>query len=435
MPESVARISVLIRSVGRPTLTRALLSVYAQDLTLRIVVVCADGRPIDGLPNPPADMTLEVSLPDHPLARGAAANHLLERAGTELALFLDDDDELLAGHLQRLAQALDEHPQAAAAFAGVQCVTGAADAPQATVHVYDRDVNWADLQLQNLLPIHAVMFRTAVVDAAPALRMAEQLEQFEDWDFWLQLMARGADFVRVPGVSAVYHLDPDAGSGHTVPDSEKRRRSLEGFARLQLARWTEGDVAALIERHSQLLGNETQRHQELQQAREQWAAAQAAYTAAVQDAARIRVDLATVQAHAAALESDRDRVTNERQALQAHTDALHRQTELLQTQITDLQVELDGRQGQIEALQARTAALQQQAEFLQTQVSALQADRDGLQGQLEAYRREGDLLAALRLDHLQQIERLQAQITAIHRSTSWRLTGPMRRVGRALAFV
>ena len=35
------------------------------------------------------------------------------------------------------------------------------------------------MQLANRLPIHAVLFRTAVVAAAPALRMDEALEQFE----------------------------------------------------------------------------------------------------------------------------------------------------------------------------------------------------------------------------------------------------------------
>lgn len=420
MSESVPRISVLIRSVARPTLSRALLSVYEQDLPVRILVVRADAAAVEGLPKPPAGMTLEVSVPGHALARSAAANHLLDRAGTELALFLDDDDELLAGHLQRLALALDEHPQAAAAYAGVRCVTGPSHTPHA-VHVYDRDVRWVDMQLQNVLPIHAVMFRTAFVQATPALRMPEQLQQFEDWDFWLQLMARGGDFVRVPGVSAVYHLDAAEGSGHAVHDSEVRGRNLEKFARLQLSRWTDRDVAALIVRQSQILGDETQRRQELEQARQQWAAAQEAQIAATQDAGRIRADLATVQEHAAALASDRDRVLDERRALESRLGTQR-------TQLAALQAEF-------EAVQAQTDVLQAHAEFLQGRNSALQSDREALQGQLEAYRREGDLLAALRLDHLQQIERLQAQVTAIHRSTSWRLTRPVRGVGRALAFV
>ena len=71
----------------------------------------------DGTAIQPGDLN-EV-LTCHPRIAPARAEHrhqpvrlLLEHATTEFALFLDDDDWLLPGHLARLVHALDEHPEA-----------------------------------------------------------------------------------------------------------------------------------------------------------------------------------------------------------------------------------------------------------------------------------------------------------------------------------
>ena len=261
---STPRITVLVRSIGRSTLAQALASLETQQLPLRVLVLQAGGeQPI--VIEPPAHPTqvqVEMIRPAQPLPRSAAANALLQQLQTEFALFLDDDDWLLPGHLARLQQALDEHPAAPAAHAGVVCQTGDRAAP-VDVHVYDDPAPWAAMQLANRLPIHAVLFRTAVVAAEPALRVDETLEQFEDWDFWLQLMARGGEFVHVPGVSAVYFIDAAAGSGHADAARPQRLRHLEAFGRRQLQRWQGRDVADLIEFQGRLAGDLAQVQQRL----------------------------------------------------------------------------------------------------------------------------------------------------------------------------
>lgn len=440
MSASPPRISVLIRSVGRPTLARALHSVHAQQLPLRVLLVRADANPAGDLPLPPPGQTIEPSVPAAPLSRSAAANHLLDRVATELAMFLDDDDELLPGHLLRLLEALDAHPAAPAAYAGVRCVSAGAD-PPVTMHVYDAAVSRIDEQLQNRLPIHAVLFRTSVVAAAPALRMDEQLDRFEDWDFWLQLMARGGDFVRVPGVSAIYHLDPDTGSGHATPDAG-RRRGLEGFAQRQLARWTPADIADLIEAQSAAARLAEAQMQRLQQAREQWSAASAALSSARDEATRTRERLAATEVRAATLEGELSGTRHERDAAQellqvkrAEFDALQRHAEELRRHADALQAEAGQRQRQLAALQERADALHAEAAAAQQRIQLHQAEAATLQSELDAHRREVAVLAALRVDHLQQIERLQGQVASLLASTSWRLTAPLRLAGRTLAFV
>ncbi len=242
-------VCVLIRTMGRVTLVEAVRSALAQTWPhVRVKVVVASGQPLPALAGELLDPRVEIIDGGQCLPRAAAANRALEAADAELALFLDDDDWLLAEHVAHLVQALHAHPEAVAAHAGVECRM-VSSSKTLKVHAFDSDITAAGMQLMNRLPIHASLFRVAAVRQMPALRFNESLECFEDWDFWLQLMARGR-FVRVQGISAVYRLDDEAGSGHAVAASALRQRMLERFGAVQLKRWTPEDVAGLIEHES-----------------------------------------------------------------------------------------------------------------------------------------------------------------------------------------
>jgi glycosyltransferase involved in cell wall biosynthesis len=383
-------VCVLIRSVDRPSLAQAVQSVLGQThARTRVRIVAARGEPLRHWPPPGAlpDERVEVLVPEQPLARSAAANRLLQDLGSEFALFLDDDDWLLPGHLQRLVQALHDTPGAVAAHAGVRCVGGDREAPH-TVHVYDDDVRWGEMQLQNRLPIHAVLFRVPSVERAPALRFDESLEHFEDWDFWLRLMARG-DFVRVPGVSALYWIDEQAGSGHSAQGSALRARMLQRLGEKQLARWTPADIARLIESDAE---RTRQQHEALQQLEGHLASSR-------QRGSQLEAQLADAVQR---WQDEQRRHAETEQALQdSHRQAGEREQAL--------------------------AALQAHAE-------AIAADRDRAQADLAAHRTEVALLAALREEHLQQIAGLHARIAGLYASTSWRLTRPVRLLGRAIAW-
>lgn len=240
--------SVLIRTTGRASLAQAVASVAAQSLQdLEIVLANAAGRPLPPLPAQPVPVRWVDT--GARLPRSAAANALLDAARGRYWLFLDDDDWLLPDHLSKLAAALEAQPQLVAAYGDVECVSDAGTPQQKIVAVYDRDFDAAALQVQNYLPIHAVLFRAAAVQAPPPCRFTPELELFEDWDFWLQLAARGP-LQRVPGVSAIYAIDPQAGSRHSDEHNALRRAMLERLGRRQLARWKPADVAQLVERES-----------------------------------------------------------------------------------------------------------------------------------------------------------------------------------------
>ena len=100
--------SILIRSMDRPTLQRALRSAALQTWgNVEIVVVAACGARHKPLPETLLGRPVRLVLPqpDRPLPRPEAANACLEAARGEWLNFLDDDDELDPAHLRTLLTA------------------------------------------------------------------------------------------------------------------------------------------------------------------------------------------------------------------------------------------------------------------------------------------------------------------------------------------
>lgn len=258
--DAAASVSVLIRTMGRASLAEAIASVRSQSFPdWQVIVLNAGGQPIEDLPRLLEGVRNRVLVPGGIVDRARAANLLLEAAASEFALFLDDDDWLLPDHLDKLVSALREQPRLVAAYGDVEAVAGARTADQHLVHTFQSDFDPVALQLQNYLPIHAVMFRVDVVRADPPSRFDPSMTLFEDWDFWLQLAAKGP-FQRVPGVSAVYAYEVEQGSSHAR--GPERQAMLAAIGARQLARWRPQDVARFIERdaaRNNLLNDSLQR--------------------------------------------------------------------------------------------------------------------------------------------------------------------------------
>ncbi|MBQ7626940.1 MAG: glycosyltransferase, partial [Rhodocyclaceae bacterium] len=198
-------ISVLIRSMNRPSLAATLESVARQQWpNLEIIIVAACGA---SHPEPPArvlDHPVRLVRSERPLRRSEAANAGLDAARGDLLCFLDDDDALLPGHFEPLVEALRAHPQAVAAYSGTS-----AETPDGHVlRVYGRPFDRTDLYLENCFPIHSVLFRREAVQAGA--RFDPAFDLCEDWDFWLQL-ARCGDFVYCEAVTALYRITEDGG--------------------------------------------------------------------------------------------------------------------------------------------------------------------------------------------------------------------------------
>ena len=191
--------------MDRAFLTQALDSVALQTYANIEVVVVAVRPGHRSLPSHCGSFPLRLVETDALVPRSAAANRGMAHAHGEFLIFLDDDDWMMPGHIERLAQVLCKHGQAFAAYTGI----GLVDADGKPMgQTFDLPFDAIRQMAGNLTPIHAVLFRATVL--AKGCHFDEALDRLEDWDFWLQ-MAKLAPMVHLPGVSAVYRIHESSG--------------------------------------------------------------------------------------------------------------------------------------------------------------------------------------------------------------------------------
>lgn len=196
-------VSVVTRTMGRPTLPRTLASVAAQShRPVEIVLVDAAAGGIA--------MKAHGGLPVRvvgggPYSRPRAANAGLQATRGAWILFLDEDDEIAPGHLANLL--------AAATVSGLPAAysqTQLVDANGPGRIFGGGPFNRPALLQSNYLAIHAVLFHRSLLATA---RFDESLATFEDWDFWLQL-SRHTGFAFTGSPTAIYHAaDGASGAG------------------------------------------------------------------------------------------------------------------------------------------------------------------------------------------------------------------------------
>ena len=217
-------ISVIVRTMGRATLGRALGRIAAQAVRpLEIVLVDAAGA----LTPMKSYQAIPVRFVSHgALDRPRAANAGLAAATGEYVLFLDEDDEIEPGHLADLLAAIAATPGARAAYSQTRLVDAAGQAQR----VFGGPFNRLALFRSNYLAIHAVLFQRAL--AAEGCRFDESFAMFEDWDFWLQLAMR-TPFAFTGKPTAIYHAaggESGAGAGPNL-DREALAQQRERLMR------------------------------------------------------------------------------------------------------------------------------------------------------------------------------------------------------------
>jgi glycosyltransferase involved in cell wall biosynthesis len=188
-------VSVVVRTMGRPTLARALARIAAQaHRPLETVLVDAAGS----LGELPASDIPRIMVRQGKLDRPRAANAGLDAARGEAILFLDEDDEIEPTHVADLLSARANTQGARVAYSQTRLVDAAGNAQRVFGGPFDRMA----LFRSNYLAIHAVLFERSLV--ADGCRFDETLPMFEDWDFWLQLAMR-TPFAFTGRPTAIYH--------------------------------------------------------------------------------------------------------------------------------------------------------------------------------------------------------------------------------------
>lgn len=375
LPEDADFVSILIRSMDRPELDRALSSIAAQTWPrIEVVVVNAKGAGHRPLPEWCGRFPMRLVDSAQPLHRSVAANRAIEASRGEALMFLDDDDWLDAGHVAKLAQGLQERTDAVAAVTGAQGV----DAEGRQVAVWKaRPAGEHRLMLVNQMPIMSVLFRR---DRLRGACFDEQMDVYEDWDFWLQLSEHGS-FVDVPGISANYLIRHFDGSG--VHQQEVAREGMARIRRKWRGRWPDAWFARVNQDLQSAEGRSEGLEAQEAQLREQL---QLAHQAAAQ-AQRLREALQAAQAA-------RERAEQQQAAAEQQRDVAQQQRQVAEQQF---QV----------AEHHRHVALQQ---------------RDTLQ-------HERNLADQRSAAAQQSLDAVSAQLQAVLRSRSWRLGAPIRLAG------
>ncbi len=398
------RVSILIRSTRRPEVYQAVASALAQTHPNIEVIVLNATRATD-FPTFPGQgtRTVQVLEPAVPLERAAAANHLLAHHTGEYILFLDDDDWILPSHVTNLLQALHQQPEVTGAYSDTQCLE-LRDGKWAEVRRFEGAIEPQHLLFDNRFPIHSVLLRRSRVEG---LQFDTQFDLYEDWDWWLQVSAKGA-LQHVPGIGALYRIHGGSGEGVRA-EPERARKALKQIAE----KW--------------------HRNASLEQTIERLA-----YVRQLAQA------LAQEQARATALSAEQDEAQRETARLQSqHEGALQRYADTLALRDAEIRTLLETHrqlQSSIPPAPAQGAtAPEQEAALQQLQTHARDLEAALQEARSAATCREASLseMRATVLEqkeniqHLHQhVQQLQKQLAIIHNSHSWLMTKPVRATGR-----
>ncbi|GAB4356798.1 MAG: hypothetical protein Kow0060_09750 [Methylohalobius crimeensis] len=214
-------VSLIVRTKDRPRLLgEALESLAAQTYpNLEVIVVNDGGEDVEDIVQAYRPRFAALHYLDLQPGRGrsAAGNAGLEKASGEYLGFLDDDDWLLPEHVSLLVTVLQDCPERAV-YGGIQCVRYQ-NGEWKSCYVYNESYDPLKLQSKNFLPIHAVLFKRSLV--VEGCRMDERFDRYEDWDFWLQ-MAEKTRFYHVNWITGCYRIGAGGGFGFESNEADQQ---------------------------------------------------------------------------------------------------------------------------------------------------------------------------------------------------------------------
>jgi uncharacterized protein YchJ len=225
-------VTVIVRSMDRPELDRAVASIALQDYpAIETIVVDATGGRHRPLCPPPrrAGHTIRMVDAGTPLQRSQAASLGLASASGEWFTYLDDDDTCDPSHVSALVAAANAHPSALVVYGRARLFhsDGTLD------RTFGRRFNRALMHFGPLLHWQAALIRTRVRELE--CRLDPAFEICEDRDFLAQIAEHG-DFVYVPEL-ATFNYRPDLGTSGTGNAANRDNARVARFENLLRAKW------------------------------------------------------------------------------------------------------------------------------------------------------------------------------------------------------
>jgi glycosyltransferase involved in cell wall biosynthesis len=151
---------------------------------------------------------ISVSFDTDKVGAGATRNRALRPVKSEWIAFLDDDDEWLPCHLQRLA----EHQEATEADVVFPWFETSPPGCDPFPQFFGRDY---DPEVPHMFPI-CVLMRTDLARSVGGFRENGQTSEVcagEDWEFWLKCRDAGAKFAHLPERTWIWHHHGENTSG------------------------------------------------------------------------------------------------------------------------------------------------------------------------------------------------------------------------------
>jgi len=234
---AAAKVSILIRTVGRAASLRdALASCANQTYANLEVVVIEDGpeRSRAVVDEFRGRLAIRYRATGRRIGRARAGNLALAEATGEWLNFLDDDDVLFADHVEVLVEAaLRENVAGAYALAWETHVEGDGEKLDEVMHVTRHRQRFHRLALwhHNYLPIQAVLFHRRLYERHGGFE--EDMDQLEDWNLWTRYTLED-DFLLVEKTTSKYRVPADAFVAaerqafldHAYADALERQRKM-----------------------------------------------------------------------------------------------------------------------------------------------------------------------------------------------------------------
>ena len=392
--DSTALISVICRSVNRPTLAQTLQSVAQQNWkNIELVLVDALGTGMLTAPELPAHISVRVVCTGKALDRPAAANAGLKASQGDFLLFLDDDDWIADKHLSVLANKL-QAAETLVVYSATQMVSAQGDA---TADVIAVPFDLTMLRRDNFIPIHAAMFSRELLDLGCCFD--ESLPIYEDWDFWLQC-AEHTSFTLLNKVGAFYRA---GGESRTMLDQHQQRYqpghpSADARSRLLdkwRLRWSGAEINALLglvdqapalkQVHDELGISHSlleARTRELNKVRNQFEQTQAKLKEKKSEFLAINRSLAELRSEADLLSAAAHTQQQNNLALHTEIESLHRGSTLLRAEIEALHSDKQTLSALIKSLQADLNTAQQHADQINQQLIIKQVQLEEAEARL-----------------------------------------------------
>lgn len=205
-------ISIIVRTIGRPSLRLALLSLKSQTLKDFEVIIVEDGEAVskDGIFEEFPDLNISYCATNKKIGRIKAGNIGLKKAKGEYLIFLDDDDEFFPDHLEILYNTVLENREYKAVYSialevptRILSINPYIYEENTPYILYNQPFNRLKLLLNNYIPIQSLLFNRELYENYGGFD--ESLEYLEDWDLWVRYACH-TDFLFIPKITSKYRV-------------------------------------------------------------------------------------------------------------------------------------------------------------------------------------------------------------------------------------